>query len=206
MTKSIGYCCLLSTPGMQLTGENRTLADPGDISISDDRHKSKDDYQSGVSPYSVELPGSNAFSIDRISLGTPFATLRSLGALARDESDSKPQTKRTSRSSYHSFYDPVSRGILSLNDAAKTVKMWAISIVQSIILFIQKYRWLTFAYRYFTHCHPMAPVLNESIRDTWSKLRNSNPILFLAICSVGLRFWETDPSQWVPHHEDRSLI
>ena len=108
---------------LQLTGENRTLADPGDISTKDDRDNSKDDNQSNISPYSTELPDSNSFSIDRISLGTPFATLRSLGALARDESDSKPQAKRTSRSSHRSAYDPVSRGILSLNDARKAVEM-----------------------------------------------------------------------------------
>ncbi|QGA17437.1 hypothetical protein EYB26_005108 [Talaromyces marneffei] len=65
----------------------------------------------------------------------------------------------------------VSRGILSLNDAGKAVEI------------------------YFTHCHPMAPVLNESLLNTWPNLRTSNPILFLAICSVGLRFWETGQTQ-----------
>lgn len=58
---------------------------------------------------------------------------------------------------------------------------------------------------YFDSCHPWAPVLSEDIRKTPTKLRNTSPLLFLAIVCVGTRFWSTKASQYVPRRVQCTL-
>ncbi|KAL2824975.1 hypothetical protein BJY01DRAFT_163402 [Aspergillus pseudoustus] len=93
---------------------------------------------------------SQDFAIDDIDIGPPIATLRSLGALAKED--------------LHSGYDPVASGIITLEEAQNAINL------------------------YFDHCHPWAPFLREDLRHTWPALRQTAPSLFLAICSVGIRF------------------
>lgn len=42
---------------------------------------------------------------------------------------------------------------------------------------------------YFDHCHPWAPLLDKSLRYNGMSLRQSSPALFIAVISVGTRFW-----------------
>lgn len=44
-------------------------------------------------------------------------------------------------------------------------------------------------HRYFKHCHAMAPVLSWSLKDVGA-LEAGNASLFLAVCTVGCRFWD----------------
>ncbi|RDW62413.1 hypothetical protein BP6252_11846 [Coleophoma cylindrospora] len=121
---------------------------------------------------------SPGFSMDSIDLGPPIATLRSLGALSKESappSDShlnglhnRASLNNNSRSM---SYDPISRGILSSRDAQKAINI------------------------FFDHCHPHAPLLSEKLRQSCLDWRASSPTLFLAICSVGARFWGNDISR-----------
>ena len=69
---------------------------------------------------------------------------------------------------------------------------------------------LTYRYRYFENCHPNAPFLSEKLRYLDRNFRFSSPLLFLAICCVGARFWETSDSRWVEfevlHRDFHELI
>ncbi|KAH8698691.1 hypothetical protein BGW36DRAFT_149806 [Talaromyces proteolyticus] len=140
-------------------------------------HKEKG-HRNGVSPGQTIVSHSPGFSMDGIDLGPPIATLRSLGALSKDEpnSNSNLQTARTKQAPYNSIYDPVSRGVLTIHEAQR-----AISI-------------------FFDNCHLMAPVLNESLRASWHGLRLSAPMLFLAIISVGTRFWNAGYEEYRAGH------
>ncbi|OJJ46431.1 hypothetical protein ASPZODRAFT_1961848 [Penicilliopsis zonata CBS 506.65] len=84
--------------------------------------------------------------MDGIDLGPPMATLRSLGAVTKDDSATG--------------FDPVSRGILQLDEAEKGV------------------------HRFFTYCHAWAPFISV---QSCAELRQT-PVLFLGICTVGMRF------------------
>jgi hypothetical protein len=53
---------------------------------------------------------------------------------------------------------------------------------------------------YFENCHPWAPVLDESLRHTGISLRQSCPALFIAIVSVGTRFWRNGSTH--PNYSD----
>ncbi|KAF2113898.1 hypothetical protein BDV96DRAFT_647399 [Lophiotrema nucula] len=68
----------------------------------------------------------------------------------------------------HSWFhpcDPINCGVLRLEEAQQAVHI------------------------YFDYCHPWAPALNEGLRHTAMDLRQSSPPLFLAVVSVGARFW-----------------
>ncbi|PWY83882.1 hypothetical protein BO94DRAFT_625431 [Aspergillus sclerotioniger CBS 115572] len=108
-------------------------------------------------PLTATPSHSPGFSMDGIDLGPPIATLRSLGALAKNDT--------------HSGFDPVARGIISMEDAQSAITL------------------------FFDHCHPWAPFLGDDIRHSWQDLRRTTPVLFLAICSVGMRFQNSDPTQ-----------
>ncbi|KZF19673.1 hypothetical protein L228DRAFT_285614 [Xylona heveae TC161] len=133
--------------------------------------------EDGPSPQvlTCETPASHTstFSMDGIGLGPPIATLRSLGALSKDEgrlSSHSPELKSKGTPNVLNRYtacDPVARGVLSVHDAQRAIHI------------------------FFEHCHPLAPVLNERLRHSWLDLRFSSPTLFLAICSIGARFWDT---------------
>ncbi|RAK98738.1 Zn(II)2Cys6 transcription factor [Aspergillus ibericus CBS 121593] len=99
---------------------------------------------------------SPGFSMDGIDLGPPIATLRSLGALAMNDSQAG--------------FDPVARGVISVEDAQSAITL------------------------FFNHCHPWAPFLGDEMRYSWQDLRHTSPILFLAICAVGMRFHNPDPA------------
>lgn len=82
-------------------------------------------------PDSSEFPNSSPSNIsearsnmDKIDLGPPIATLRSLRALAKEDSLSIAPTSnpRTSKK-HHDSYDPVLKGILSFEDAQRAIDM-----------------------------------------------------------------------------------
>ncbi|PVH83619.1 hypothetical protein DL98DRAFT_652429 [Cadophora sp. DSE1049] len=110
---------------------------------------------------------SQNFSMDDIDLGPPIATLRSLGALSNDGGSPESSRIVTQDIERSNSWDPVSRGVLSDRDARKAVNI------------------------YFENCHPNAPFLSEKLRYSDHNLKFSSPLLFLAICCVGARFWES---------------
>lgn len=75
------------------------------------------------------LTHSPTFTMDKLNLDAPIATLRSLGALTKDGPPSErvchdsvvsPLLRENSRSA---VCDPVTRGILSIHDAQKAINM-----------------------------------------------------------------------------------
>lgn len=75
------------------------------------------------------LTHSPTFTMDKLNLDAPIATLRSLGALTKDVPSSErvshdsvvsPLLRENSRSA---LCDPVTRGILSIHDAQKAINM-----------------------------------------------------------------------------------
>ena len=105
-----------------------------------------------------------SFSMDTLDLGPPTETLRTLGALSKAQAQAPPALQP------HSKYDPVLHGVVSAHDAQKAFNI------------------------FFDYCQPLAPVLNEKLRYAGPSLRVSNSILFLAICSIGARFWQDNVS------------
>ncbi|ORY56910.1 uncharacterized protein BCR38DRAFT_528290 [Pseudomassariella vexata] len=110
------------------------------------------------------------FDMTRLELASPIATLRSLGALSEDKSDSGSYSRSSAavdggEEDELSPYDPIALRLLSVQEAQHALDI------------------------YFRHCHQWAPILNEDLRHPGMDLRRSNPTLFLAILAVGARFW-----------------
>lgn len=59
------------------------------------------------------------------------------------------------------------------------------------------------ARRFFEHCHGMAVLLSNSLHRNVADMRVSEPMLLLAICAVGARFWTQGDQKYVC---SRSLI
>ena len=53
------------------------------------------------------------------------------------------------------------------------------------------------ARRFFENCHGMAVLLSKSSRRSVADMRVSEPMLLLAICSVGARFWNEGDHKYV---------
>jgi hypothetical protein len=62
-------------------------------------------------------------SMDGIDLGPPIATLRSLRALANDESGFVSNAP-TAKARYHGIFHPISQGLLSIDDAQRAIHMY----------------------------------------------------------------------------------
>lgn len=67
--------------------------------------------------------------MEKLDLGPPIETLRSLGALTKEDghcvssmTDANTQPASVSVTHYN-HYDPISRGILSLEEAHRTIQM-----------------------------------------------------------------------------------
>lgn len=82
-------------------------------------------HQPAISPYHSSLSDSPTFTLDGIDLGPPIATLRSLGALTKEESasNSKPLAASKSQPPRESIYDPVANKIMSIDEAAQAIGM-----------------------------------------------------------------------------------
>lgn len=67
--------------------------------------------------------------MDTVDLGTPIATLRSLGALAKDGVPSGSHVQDSSiraslpSTEHYAPFDPVARGLLSIYDAQRAINM-----------------------------------------------------------------------------------
>ncbi|PWN18411.1 hypothetical protein BCV69DRAFT_72240 [Microstroma glucosiphilum] len=120
-------------------------------------------------PQSASSPRSSSsqsrIGVESLQLDAPIATLRSLGAISQDGWRGRAVESPSSASS---SFDPVSRGVLPLDDASQCIATYASS------------------------CHLMAPLLDEEMLYSLSILRK-RPILFLAICCVGARLWQATP-------------
>ncbi|ODN78876.1 hypothetical protein L202_04412 [Cryptococcus amylolentus CBS 6039] len=101
--------------------------------------------------------GQPAVSMSTIKLGAPIATLRSLGALPANGSES--------------MLDPIAQSVLSVLDAQRAIKI------------------------FFDHCHSFGPVLDKVSVNDGMRLRHQNPPLFLTICTIGARYWDSGISQ-----------
>jgi hypothetical protein len=53
------------------------------------------------------------------------------------------------------------------------------------------------ARRFFEHCHGMAVLLSKSLHRNVADMRVSEPMLLLAICAVGARFWTQGDQKYV---------
>lgn len=62
-----------------------------------------------------------AFSMDTLDLGPPIATLRSLGDLSTNKAVLDTQESPATSHSIYSTIDPISRGVLSVDDAQAAI-------------------------------------------------------------------------------------
>ncbi|TVY84479.1 hypothetical protein LSUE1_G000773 [Lachnellula suecica] len=67
--------------------------------------------------------------------------------------------------------DPVSQGILTMEEAQVAFDI------------------------FFSYCHPMAPFLCIQSQRSAAFVRQTSPALFLSVCAVGTRFWQTNNNQ-----------
>ncbi|KAG7774364.1 hypothetical protein KL930_004194 [Ogataea haglerorum] len=113
-------------------------------------------------------------AIQTISLrGAPMSTVQSAYSMAGNgmsENNSTTPSVRSPLPLLHQLYrtdhwccDPVSLGILSLQDAQQLVDL------------------------YFEQMHSMAPLLTKSIHSNAAELRERSTLLFLTVCCVGAR-------------------
>jgi hypothetical protein len=51
--------------------------------------------------------------------------------------------------------------------------------------------------RFFENCHGMAVLLNKNSGRSVADMRVLEPMLLLAVCSVGARFWTQDELKYV---------
>ncbi|KAJ5634707.1 hypothetical protein N7528_002549 [Penicillium herquei] len=119
-------------------------------------------HPSGHTTLSPSQASTSLSGVDAIELDPPIATLRSIRELAKYETTHESEVARPSRISP---FDPVRQGILTAQDAQKAINI------------------------FFDNCHPSAPLLNQSTRQSWSERELHSPALVLAICSIGARFW-----------------
>ncbi|KAF2003887.1 hypothetical protein P154DRAFT_572721 [Amniculicola lignicola CBS 123094] len=160
-------------------GEGRTRKHPrmppraqmnttGSELLSPPMNATGDGYQGAIRSLRGHTSPSHSFdySMQQLELAAPIATLKSLGALAQKQ----PPSLQAKHDQSHglAILDPVVRGILTEHEAIHAFDI------------------------YFNHCHSWAPVLNGSLQSAASVLRKSDPTLFLAIVSVGARFWTRD--------------
>ncbi|KAJ5081018.1 hypothetical protein N7456_013728 [Penicillium angulare] len=121
--------------------------------------------QQAISPSQTVASRTPGSAVDGIDLGAPIATLRSLGALATDESKTEYEPASLAKPIFANPFDPISQGLLSVQESQRAIDI------------------------FFQHCHSSAPVLDEDICYSWNEPGRHSPTLILAICSVGTRFW-----------------
>lgn len=65
--------------------------------------------------------------MDGIDLGAPIATLRSLGAMATDESKTEYQPTSLAKPIFANTFDPISQGLLSVHESQRAIDMCVFS-------------------------------------------------------------------------------
>ncbi|TVY89300.1 hypothetical protein LAWI1_G001076, partial [Lachnellula willkommii] len=112
--------------------------------------------------------------MDAVDLDTPMSTLRNIASLSKDNVLASrnmtydpifPIIGRQERRA--SVSNPVTQGILTIEDAQQSFDI------------------------FFEHCHPMAPFLCIQSQRSAAPIREASPVLFLSVCAVGARFWQT---------------
>ncbi|OQV09778.1 Fungal Zn2-Cys6 binuclear cluster domain-containing protein [Cladophialophora immunda] len=130
-------------------------------------------------------PNQRILDMNAVDLGPPISTLRSLGAMhgnqsLRESSSNAQNSGMGIVPTQHRWpLDPILNGVLTMAEACQAINI------------------------FFNHCHPMAPVLSEGLRSQPELLRANRPMLFLALCSIGTRFWLPEsafPRGWPTLH------
>jgi hypothetical protein len=90
----------------------------------------------------IYLPNTNSpvshtpgFNMDSLDIGAPIATLRSMQALSPDHSKSPADSHIFSiknRGTANSLYDPVSQGVLSVQDSQRAINMYVHPVINTI--------------------------------------------------------------------------
>ncbi|TVY41295.1 hypothetical protein LOCC1_G004267, partial [Lachnellula occidentalis] len=116
--------------------------------------------------------------MDAVDLDTPMSTLRNIASLSNDNVSASrnmaydpifPMIGRQERRA--SVFDPVTQGILTMEEAQQAFDI------------------------FFENCHPMAPFLCIQSQRSAALVREASPVLFLSVCAVGARFWQTANSR-----------
>jgi hypothetical protein len=107
---------LLDEPGFpdKMKNGNTTLEE--NSLIAESPHQSISPSRTGAS----RTPGS---AVDGIDLGAPIATLRSLGALATDESKTEYEPTSLAKPIFANTFDPISQGLLSVHESQRAIDM-----------------------------------------------------------------------------------
>ncbi|TVY35694.1 putative transcriptional regulatory protein [Lachnellula subtilissima] len=128
----------------------------------------------GDSTSPSQLPAETPFTMDAVDLDTPMSTLRNIASLSKENVSASrsmtydpifPMIGRQERRA--SVFDPVTQGIFTMEEAQQSFDI------------------------FFEHCHPMAPFLCIQSQRSAALVREASPVLFLSVCAVGARFWQT---------------
>ncbi|OAL28712.1 hypothetical protein AYO22_02577 [Fonsecaea multimorphosa] len=153
-----------------------TYIRPSTISSQDDYNGAEprnDDQRTSVD-HSSRDDNQRILNMNAVDLGPPISTLRSLGAMygnhnPRESTNNARTIGISMEPTTHRWpLDPILNGVLTMAEACRAINI------------------------FFNHCHPMAPVLSEGLRSEAELLRSGRPLLFLALCSIGTRFWLPD--------------
>ncbi|KAK8853365.1 hypothetical protein IAR55_004069 [Kwoniella newhampshirensis] len=150
------------------------------------------------------------FTMSTLEIGPPIATLRSLGALSTDQPESTPPGNE-GRSDYRSSLrrqdaNPDHRhhhthrrqpSASGCDRDARATAQGPVSVLDPIARGVMSVRDATTAIdTFFKHCHSFGPVLDEKLKRKGVDMRFESPTLFLAICTIGARFWEYGASKY----------
>ena len=131
-------------------------------------------------------------TVNSIALAAPMATLRNLashpdGPTSNDQSStdgaSTPEPNPELPPSVISSFDPIKRGVITVEEANK---LFTMSVDRSP----PELFWLTRApSRYFNNNYPLAPFLCTRTQRNAMHVRSTSVLLFMSVCCIGARYW-----------------
>jgi hypothetical protein len=131
-------------------------------------------------------------SVNSIALAAPMATLRNLASFpGGPANNNQPSTSRDSTPepthelppSVISSFDPIKRGVITIEEADK---LFTMSVDRSLPATIWLIRALS---RYFENNYPLAPFLCARTQRNAMHVRSTSVLLFVSVCCIGARYW-----------------
>jgi len=121
-----------------------------------------------------------------------MATLRNLASHPEDTMSnshsvmsgaSTPEPNPELPPSVISSFDPIKRGVISVEEAEKLFTM-------SVVRFSPAIPWLIWEpSRYFDNNYPLAPFLCTRTQRNPMRVRSASVLLFISVCCIGARYW-----------------
>ena len=121
-----------------------------------------------------------------------MATLRNLASHPEAPTTSDPSAMDNSSTpepspelppSVISSFDPIKRGVITVEEANKLFTMFVDRSPHATF-------WLTWASsRYYNNNYPLAPFLCARTQRNAMHVRSTSVLLFMSVCCIGARYW-----------------